>query len=137
LVTVFSGSQTFTEFYVVEVSLRELKRMYPELVVRVGDAQGLDAIVRTVCPRYGIVPDVHRAQWGRYGQGAGHRRTAEMLIGPPKADLMLAFYGPDGATPGTQGGIKTAIRKGVPVWLHRQGETNPAWRPVLTKEDHQ
>ena len=101
----------------------------PHTVVRVGDARGLDALVRAVARSLEMPLEVHVAEWNRYGRAAGHVRNSVMLDG---AKVLLAFYGPSGRTPGTANAIANALRLGVPVFLHRQGET-PTFQSITKR----
>jgi len=99
----------------------------PTTIVRVGDARGLDAIVRAVVRQLDMPHEVWNADWTRFGKGAGHVRNRAMLDG---ARLLLAFYGPNGRSPGTANAMVSALMLGIPVWLHRQGQPLPAFTPI-------
>ena len=101
----------------------------PDTMIRVGDARGLDALVRTVAHHLGIPLEVHTADWSQFGRSAGHVRNREMIRG---AKVLLAFYGPYGRSPGTANALANALALGVPVFLHRQGE-EPLFTPITKR----
>ena len=137
LVVVMSGSRGFRDVSVVQATLLGLRSLHPTVVLRVGDApSGLDLLVRTHARRIGLAPTVWEAEWDTFDKAAGMIRNRDMLAGPPKADLLLAFYAASGASPGTQGCIKAALRKGVRAWLHREGKGVPVFREVKTAQDY-
>lgn len=89
------------------------------LIVVNGGARGADAIAqRWACTMRNlglpVHPEMHRADWDRYGKSAGHRRNAEMVA--RGADLVLAF--PLGESRGTRGCMELARRAGIPVVDH-------------------
>lgn len=73
------------------------------LQVRVGDARGVDAIVRSfIAGTDGALLTVYNADWEREGRSAGAHRNRRMLLGSDAfdpshekpADLLLAFPQP-------------------------------------------
>lgn len=95
--------------------------------VIVGDARGVDAIVRKVLEGRNPL-DVHQAKWRQHGDCfcsdrsagstcayAGLRRTDEMLDLRP--ERLVAIW--DGRSPGTKHAIKGAERRGIPVERYR------------------
>lgn len=98
------------------------------LQVRVGDARGVDAIVRTfVAGTDGALLTVYAADWEREGKSAGGHRNRRMLLGedvsdpsPGKpADLLLAFPQPghtwNGRGSGTWNCVCQAHYRGIEV----------------------
>jgi hypothetical protein len=128
---VLSGSRDFNDLPTVRAVLEGIHTNEPDTIVRVGDARGLDALVRTVAHRLGITLEVHVADWSKYGRAAGHVRNREMIEG---AKVLLAFYGPNGRTPGTANAMWNALSLGVPVFLHRQGE-EPLFTPITKRSE--
>lgn len=72
------------------------------LHVRVGNAAGLDSIIRTHCLAMGFEHTVYYADWAKYDRGAGPIRNLAMLNGDSSqdphqwqlADELLAFPQP-------------------------------------------
>lgn len=127
----FSGSRDFSDKEAVLVALRAVAKQGADVIV--GDARGLDQIVRDACERIGIYHVVYRANWSQEGTAAGVRRNQRMIDSGP--DRLIAFYGPSGETPGTTHAIEAARRAGIPVMVFR--DATKSWDmtdalPVLT-----
>lgn len=110
----FSGSRTFGLQAPVATALGRLVAIVPDLEVSVGDAKGLDALVRRLCSDHRIPFRVHHADWEGLGKRAGHERNTRVLQG---AVGLLAFYGDAGATPGTTNAILQATAMGLEVHI--------------------
>lgn len=95
----------------------ELRDQHDDLTVSVGDANGLDRMVRNLCRQLGIRFVVHTAYWDRLGKRAGHERNGRVIQG---CDVLFAFYGDDGATPGTTDCINQARAAGLEVHVYHQ-----------------
>lgn len=72
---------------------------------------------------WNVTPELHRADWDKFGRSAGHIRNNTMVkLG---ADVCLAF--PIGESRGTRGCMRLAERAGITVInfgdRHNQGET--------------
>lgn len=138
-VAAFSGSRGFTDARIVERAFRRLVAAHPSLprdaehpkgqpglVIRVGDARGLDAIVAHEAPRWGIWPDVQVCHWpdsrdGRDRWQAAHERNFRVVVGPPMANVLIAFYAPGAKSPGTSDAIEVAERHNVPIHVYHEG----------------
>lgn len=114
-VVMFSGSREFDDEVAVLVALRAIAEQGASVVV--GDARGLDEIVRRRCAEIGIDHVVYRADWKGEGKAAGVRRN-QMMIDSGIARL-IAFFGPNGETPGTRHAVDAAKRAGIPVMIFR------------------
>ena len=75
-----------------------------------GGARGADYMARKFAKWQGIPVKTFRADWGRYGKGAGHIRNKRMLD-EGKPDLVVAFEGGRG----TANMVEQAERAGVRV----------------------
>ena len=99
--------------------------------VRVGDAAGVDAAVRALCPDARVLSA--RAFPGP-PRAALARRTRAVVLGPPPADLLLVFPPAGGAPalgPGSSLALRLALEAGLPAWV--AGEPRPPgalWRPL-------
>ncbi len=88
--------------------------------IRVGCARGVDAIVRDNYPVW--IVSVHYARWDALGKRAGMVRNEEMLDcavedasqSEHNTVILLAFPRIGGR--GTQGCIKSALKRGIEVW---------------------
>lgn len=99
------------------------------LHVRVGDAAGLDLIIRTHCQAMGFEHTVYYADWGKLGKAAGMIRNGQMLRGdnpldPHRgvmADELLAFPQPGvkmrSPGSGTVGCLMEAHELGITVTI--------------------
>lgn len=98
--------------------IRDHRDRNPIVLVH-GGAQGADSIADSIWRKWAFVgdlaePEVHPADWDRYGCAAGPKRNAEMVdLG---VDVVLAF--PIGPSAGTRGCIELARKAGIPVVVH-------------------
>lgn len=82
---------------------------YFDAEIIVGDARGLDRIVRDYCGYDLSHPNVVVARWESYGKIAGHVRNRQMLELLP--DLVIAFPGGKG----TRNCVRQAKDRGIEV----------------------
>jgi len=75
-----------------------------------GGCQGADSLAGEWASEHGINTMVFRADWGRYGPGAGPVRNRQM-IEEGKPEMVIAFPG----TNGTSNMIKQASKNGIEV----------------------
>lgn len=85
-----------------------------DLVVNVGDAEGVDDFVDNVAKNMGITVSVFTAGWDDFGKAAGPIRNREMLECDSK--LLLAFPAVDSR--GTWSAIKIAVSLKIPVHIY-------------------
>lgn len=104
---VITGSREFNNY---EILSEEMRSAFSEgdLFI-VGDARGVDRAAIGICAGEGWSYMSFKADWKRYGRGAGHIRNDEMLDQNP--DLVLAFW--DGSSPGTKSMIDKALFRGI------------------------
>lgn len=113
------GSRTFADR---ERLFRLLDRLRPRLeCVVTGGARGADALAEEWARERGVPVVVLRADWRRFGRGAGPRRNAEVVAA---ATAVLAFW--DGASRGTADTVRRARAAGVPVHVVRFDRPEPA-----------
>jgi hypothetical protein len=121
---IFTGSRRYDDIMKVNEVFDYLMGRYgEELFIKVGDAPGLDALVRHV---WGVEDifwkrgKIFYADWERYGNGAGPIRNHEMV--DSGADECIAF--PDDESKGTKDCAEYFARQsGIPVWFPEL----PAW----------
>jgi hypothetical protein len=137
MIVAFSGWRRWTDEQFVR---RVLDDIYADgLFVRVGDAEGLDRIVREEVAASGMwVLTEYVAHWDKEGKGAGAIRNRRMLLGldagdPNRgrpADLLIAFPEPGRATParnsGTWNAIQQAHWRGIDIRV-------PGYKPPVTQ----
>lgn len=118
-VVAFSGSR---RKYWADLPAGVLSRVFDRLLevhgdarlfVSVGDADGIDALVREACEYFGVCYVVHRAHWRQMGNSAGHERNGRVLV---DADVLIALHPPGAATPGTADAIRQAEGQGILVY---------------------
>jgi hypothetical protein len=135
MIVAFSGWRGWTDATFVHRQIDQLwgghtmfgAREVP-LHVRVGDARGLDAIVRTyIAGTDGAQLTVYEADWEREGKSAGGHRNRRMLLGDDAfdpspgrpADLLVAFPEPgrvwSAKGSGTWNAIGQAHYRGIEV----------------------
>ena len=71
-----------------------------ELTLIEGGAKGVDAMAKAWAVVNDVPVETHKADWARYGRGAGHRRNAEMV---EAANFVLILW--DGISTGTKNDI--------------------------------
>ncbi len=101
------GSQTWADMATIAKRVGELP---DKSVVIHGGANGADQLAGQAAQLRGLHTAVVRPLWSHFKGGAGHIRNAVMLDLEP--DLVIAF---SLGTPGSQGTIDGARRRGIPV----------------------
>lgn len=64
------------------------------------DKKGVDVLAKAWAVSNGVPVETYKADWARYGRGAGHRRNAEMVTA---SDFVLILW--DGSSTGTKNDI--------------------------------
>lgn len=116
---VFTGDRTYLLSYldIVRYELYRLARYYgSELCIHVGDAAGVDQIVRSECFDNAIRYKKYEADWINYGKAAGPIRNARMLnLGA--IGLVIAVHEDISKSKGTKNCLKQAKNLGIPTKL--------------------
>lgn len=108
------GSRDFTDYD----RLRETIRSFPQVKIVVsGGAKGADKLAEKAADELGLVCEVHRADWKRFGKGAGPVRNTAIV---ESAEAVLAFLMP--GSRGTLDTLRKAQKKGLPLWVVRMTE---------------
>jgi len=95
--------------------MRSLKQRHgKDLVVFVGDAEGVDKAFRTACRRLGVRCEEFKADW-TIGPGGGPKRNAAMVARHP--DFAIAVHRQIARSKGTRGCAKLCMDADVPVYL--------------------
>ena len=84
----FTGKDKKKKFFLSDLTLIE------------GGAKGVDALAKAWAVSNGVPVETYKADWARYGRGAGHRRNAEMVTA---SDFVLILW--DGSSTGTKNDI--------------------------------
>lgn len=80
-----------------------------------GGARGADQFAQNYAWLHDIPNKTFKADWRRYGDGAGPRRNIDMLNTTP--DLVIAFFDKKRTT-GTAHTVMEAKKRGIPVEEH-------------------
>jgi hypothetical protein len=103
----FCGGRNFQDIRLVELLFERLPKNF---IVIHGGAKGADSLVDATARRHGLIIEVYKADWNKYGKSAGPVRNYEMLAQQPK--YVCAF---DGGT-GTAHMISIALQKQITVY---------------------
>ena len=107
------GSRNFTDY---DLMFQVVSLRMPHRIVS-GGAPGADTLAESVAAELHISCQVYRAAWARHGKAAGFLRN-QLLV--DTATELVAFYGPNGPTPGTRDSVARARKKGIPVSEYHQ-----------------
>ena len=106
----------------VRAVLDEVVRRDVPLVL--GDnPNGLDAMALRLARQAGLDPDVHEADWDRYGLAAGPKRNGEMVRAGLRFDHPVLVAFPDEKSKGTRDCVRqaTATKRFVVIDAGRAG----------------
>jgi len=103
------GSRDFDDY----ARLESILAPHLPAVLVSGGAKGADALAERLAQERGLTIDVIRADWNRYGRGAGPIRNKQIV---ESADLVIAFW--DGKSRGTRSALAHADKVGVPMEVH-------------------
>ena len=99
------GTRSFNNYEMLEKILAPYVDTCTEEIC--GEARGADTLGKRWATENSIPVKSFKAEWGKYGAGAGPRRNAEMAVA---ADLVVAFY--DGSSRGTTNMLDNAFKQG-------------------------
>jgi len=103
---IISGSRSINNQEFILESIYKSSLYTGEEEILVGDAKGVDKIVRL----YFDNVTLYQAEWGKYGDSAGPMRNGEMV---EDGDKLIAIW--DGESTGTANAIGQAKDQGLPV----------------------
>ncbi len=85
MIYLFSGSRDFHDYQVFQKCLNDknIVLTFSDKVI-VGDAKGLDSMVREYCEKHSIPYQVFKADWNKYGNSAGPIRNQAMIDSIPQ-----------------------------------------------------
>lgn len=96
MIYLFSGSRYFDDYDLFQKYLNEKGiTLTPTDRVVVGDAKGLDSMVKRYCTTYAIPHQVFTADWNRYGNAAGPIRNQAMvdsIVNEPMQSIRGLFF---------------------------------------------
>lgn len=101
-----TGSRGFSDLALVDAFVDGLE---PDVIVVVGDADGVDTRAKARAEQRGLTVDPHpvtEEEWRLLGRRAGPARNRRMLDTLHRGDRVQAFW--DGQSPGTRGTVEMA-----------------------------
>ncbi len=103
------GSREYTDYERVRKAIES----FPHVKIIVsGGAKGADTLAERAASELGLEFEVFRADWKRYGQGAGPMRNTKIV---ENSDAVLAFILP--GSRGTLDTLKKATKRGLRLWV--------------------
>ena len=105
------GGRDFTDWWRLSEVLGRIHATTPITSLIHGGALGADSLGARWAGERGIPHTCFRAEWDRYGRGAGFIRNQRMLD-EGRPNLVVAFQGGHG----TQDMIRRAQKTGIPIW---------------------
>ena len=98
------GSRTFEDYTYLSKVLDVIKHKIDHIVS--GGARGADSLAYLYAENNGIKTIIYKAQWDKYGKGAGYIRN-KLII--DDCDVVIAFW--DGKSKGTKHSIDLATKQ--------------------------
>lgn len=112
LVVVINGSRQFNDYSLLEEECYKILNKYIEegknIIIREGNASGADTLAARFANENNFKLEVYKAEWDKFGKGAGFLRNIDMIKGKDgdkPMDIMIAF---NMNTPGTNHALKYA-----------------------------
>ena len=99
----------------------------PPVTILHGGARGADTLAGQIAQELGMEVRAVRAEWQRYGKGAGPRRNEEMLSEHPA--LVIAFHNDLAKSKGTADMVRKAQKRGIAVMIVTTREEEPEHSP--------
>jgi len=113
----FSGWRNFHDYDLLDKVIKDhIEKFGMFDTVHVGDAKGLDELVRNWASHHSIEYNVYYADWKKLGSSAGPIRNKKML---ENAEFLIAFPNEEHGI-GTQNTMKQAEDKNMPckiIWI--------------------
>lgn len=108
-----TGSRNWSDKNRIKEELLKINNSYQneEIILLSGNCSGADSIAEEYAEELNWIVKRFPANWKAFGRYAGPKRNQEMVNEKPK--ICLAF--PIGASIGTRGCIKMALKAGVEV----------------------
>lgn len=109
------GSRDYPDLDEVRDFVRSLSK---DTVVVTGGARGVDIAAEEEARSQGLRVKIHKAEWWKYGKGAGHIRNRVIV---DDCDKLQAFW--DSESPGTKSVITLAKKAGKLLGVRQKGLT--------------
>lgn len=111
--TIIAGSRDIDTYIWLEAAIAASGFGDQISTVISGGAKGVDSLGEWYAIQYGIPLEIHKADWAKYGRGAGPIRNQEMA---EIADALIALW--DGESRGTADMINKARLHNLKVYVH-------------------
>jgi SLOG family YspA-like protein len=121
-----SGDRNWTDAHYIFRLLRAEHGREPIHVLIEGEANGVDKIFKACADRLGILVLPYKAEWKKYGRGAGPKRNKQMLKEGMPTEL-IAVHEDLTQSKGTANMIEFALRAGIPVKIFPMNDKNRKW----------
>jgi len=108
--TIIAGSRSIVHYEHISKAMETIP--WKVTTVISGNAKGADALGEVWAYRNNIPVEYYRADWKKYGQGAGYIRNEEMA---EVAEALLLLW--DGKSNGSRHMLETARKFGLPTHL--------------------
>ena len=117
---IVTGSRDWTDCKLLFATLDNLtsKLDRKRLMVHVGDARGVDSLVRQWCFERRIAMKVFHADWDTHRKAAGFIRNREMIEAAGPKAVCVAFH--KNNSPGTADCIRQAKKAGLQIRIVRR-----------------
>lgn len=110
--TIIAGSRTISDLSVINIAV-QASGFHISVVVE-GEAKGVDSLAKLWAEANGIPVTEFKADWRRFGRGAGPIRNEQMA---KFADGLIAIW--DGQSPGTKNMIALGEELGLKVFVFK------------------
>lgn len=108
---IIAGSRKITDYALIKDKLNAiLANQLPDIEIVSGGASGVDSLGERYAKEYGLVLQIFKAEWNKYGKSAGFKRNILMA---QYGTYLIAFW--DGLSKGTKHMIETAKDNGLIV----------------------
>ena len=121
---ILAGGRDFDDTLLLNETLNTILQRHCITEVVCGMAKGADTLGEIWAKENNIKVEYFKADWERFGRGAGHKRNREM---GDYADYLVAFW--DEKSKGTKGMIEymRKLKKPMKVVLYNVEDTDDEW----------
>lgn len=113
------GSRYYKNYIKIYYYLEKMQNKHEKLIIIEGGARGADQLAKNACIELGIEYKEYKAEWDKYGKGAGPIRNQKMLDDNPDIDLVVSFHEDIDSSKGTKDMLKKARKKNISVEKYR------------------
>ena len=121
------GDRKWSDRHTIYRILLPYATQTPPVTILHGGARGADTLTGQVAQELGMEVKEVRAEWKRYGKGAGPRRNETMLTEHPA--LVIAFHNDLAKSKGTADTVRKAKKRGIAVRVVKTRDEEPEHPP--------